>query len=143
MAFVSVNYLLKRFIPDLPERITFLDQMVNLFYAEFATDKSLKIDLDQKYRELKIEITSLLGNERYYERLKLGPWADLFSTRIGEVLEQASGFNNKRRNQLLADMVHMHLNRLFIDKQRNQELIVYYCLFKYQVGMNAIKKRNG
>lgn len=143
MAFVSVNYLLKSFIPDLPERITFLDHMVHLFYAEFATDKSLKIDLDQKYRELKLEITSLLGNERYYERLKLGPWADLFSTRIGEVLEQASGFNNKRRNQLLADMVHMHLNRLFIDKQRNQELIVYYCLFKYQVGMNAIKKRNG
>jgi thiopeptide-type bacteriocin biosynthesis protein len=142
MAFVSVNCLLKRFIPDLPERIVFLDQMVQVFYAEFATDKSLKIDLDQKYRELKTEITSLLSNKRYYAQLKLSPWADLFSTRIDEVLIRASGFSNKRRNQLLADMVHMHLNRLFIDKQRNQELIVYYCLFKYQVGMNAIKKRS-
>ncbi|RKR84626.1 thiopeptide-type bacteriocin biosynthesis protein [Mucilaginibacter gracilis] len=138
IAFVSVYELLERFIPDIVERISFLEKMVELFYAEFATDKSLRIDLDQKYRELKIEVSSLVTNESYYHQLRLTPYAELFRNGIKNVLRHTTAFGVKRKNQLLADMIHMHLNRLFVDKQRQQELIVYYCLLKFQVTVRAM-----
>jgi thiopeptide-type bacteriocin biosynthesis protein len=138
IAFVSVYELLVRFLPDITERISFLEKMVKLFYAEFATDKSLKIDLDQKYRELKTEIISLITNEAYYHQLRLLPYAELFSNGIQNILKRVIAFSSKRKHQLLADMIHMHLNRIFVDKQRNQELIVYYCLLKYQLAVRAM-----
>ncbi|NHA03299.1 lantibiotic dehydratase [Mucilaginibacter sp. HC2] len=141
MAFISINHLLTSFILEMTERIIFLEQMVNLFYAEFATDKSLKVDLDQKYRQLKTEIASLLSDEQYYEKLKLAPWAALFYEKTHAILRRTTHFHTKRRNQLLADMIHMHLNRFFVDRQRNQELIIYYCLLKYWVTLNAISKK--
>ncbi|MBB6107753.1 thiopeptide-type bacteriocin biosynthesis domain-containing protein [Mucilaginibacter lappiensis] len=141
LAFVSIHHLVSSFIPQITDRIAFLEQMVSLFYAEFATDKSLKIDLDQKYRQLKTEIALLLGDEQYYVKLKLALWADFFSEKVQAILKRAATFQAKRRNQLLADMIHMHLNRLFVDRQRNQELIIYYCLLKYEVTLNAINKK--
>ncbi|MFD2146265.1 thiopeptide-type bacteriocin biosynthesis protein [Mucilaginibacter antarcticus] len=138
LAFVSVYELLDRFIPDLPERILFLEKMVDLFYAEFDTHKALKIDLDQKYRELKTEISSLISNDTYYHQFNLTAYSEEFSNAIRKVLKPATAFTSKRRHQLLADMIHMHLNRLFVDKQRKQELIIYYCLYKFQLSVRAI-----
>ncbi|PAW95421.1 hypothetical protein CKK33_18710 [Mucilaginibacter sp. MD40] len=143
LAFVSVACLLNCFIPEINDQLIFLEQMVNTFYAEFSTDKSLKIDLDQKFRELKTEISSLLTNEEYYLSLKLTVWANLYKMRIDALQKKTIPFPTKRRNQLLADLIHMHLNRLFIDRQRNQELIIYYCFYKYQLSVKAKKKMSG
>ncbi|MEB0261813.1 lantibiotic dehydratase [Mucilaginibacter sp. 10I4] len=139
LALVSVTYLLNGFLPDINIRITFLEQMVQTFYSEFSNDKSLKIELDQKYREIKKEIAGLLPNQEYYEKIKLMRWSDIFELKTNTILNVASGFTAKRKNQLLADLIHMHLNRLFIDRQRNQELIIYYCLFKYQLSVRAMQ----
>jgi thiopeptide-type bacteriocin biosynthesis protein len=142
MALVSVAYLLNNFLPDINIRITFLEQMVQTFYSEFSNDKSLKIELDQKYREIKKEIAGLLPHQEYYEKLKLMRWSDIFELKTNAILNVASGFTAKRKNQLLADLIHMHLNRIFIDRQRNQELIIYYCLYKYQVSVKAIADKS-
>ena len=143
LAFVSIAQILNSFIPEMNEQLVFLEQMANTFYAEFSTDKSLKIDLDQKFREVKTEISGLLTNEKYYTSLKLKRWADLYAIKINILLKATAAFSAKRKDQLLADLIHMHLNRLFIDRQRNQELIIYYCLYKYQLAIKAIKKKNG
>jgi len=143
LAFVSVTYLLNCFIPEITDQVAFLEQMVHTFYAEFSTDKSLKIDLDQKFRELKAEINRLLTIKNYYPSLKLTMWSDIYSVKIADLLKKTELFTAKRRNQLLADLIHMHLNRLFVDRQRNQELIIYYCLYKYQLSAKAIRKKNG
>jgi thiopeptide-type bacteriocin biosynthesis protein len=140
-AFVSVFQMLNSVIPDTDAQIVFLEQIVNAFYSEFSSDKSLKIDLDQKYREIKNEIRSLLGEAGYYSRLRLERSAELFQKTITLSSEKMSEFTVKRKHQLLADMIHMHLNRLFIDKQRNQELIVYYCLLKYVLSTRAINRK--
>jgi len=142
LALVSVTYLLNGFLPDINIRITFLEQMVQTFYSEFSNDKSLKIELDQKYREIKKEIAGLLPHQEYYEKLKLMRWSDIFELKTNAILNVASGFTAKRKNQLLADLIHMHLNRIFIDRQRNQELIIYYCLYKYQGSVKAIADKS-
>ncbi|MGY8712177.1 hypothetical protein RAD16_41190, partial [Bradyrhizobium sp. 18BD] len=81
--------------------------------------------------------------EGYYLSLKLTMWADLYKIRIDALQKKTTLFTTKRRDQLLADLIHMHLNRLFIDRQRNQELIIYYCFYKYQLSVKAIKKMKG
>jgi thiopeptide-type bacteriocin biosynthesis protein len=142
LAFVSVAQLIQSFIPDKNDQISFLEEMVDMFYSEFSKDKSLKIDLDQKYRDLKLEVNMLLSRPDYYAALKLTPSASLFTAHLTVLLLKSSAFNVKRKNQLLADIIHMHLNRLFVDRQRNQELIVYYVLYKYQLSARARNKGN-
>lgn len=66
----------------------------------------------------------------------------MFASKAKEVLNAAANFSSRRKNQLLADLIHMHLNRLFIDRQRHQELIVYYCIYKYQVSIAAMAKKS-
>jgi thiopeptide-type bacteriocin biosynthesis protein len=141
LAFVSITCLINSFIPEANDQVTFITQMVNLFYAEFTTDKLLKVDLDQKFRELKTEINNLQQDSSYYSSLNLTPWADVFATKVRTLVGATSRFGQKRTIQLLADLIHMHLNRLFIDRQRNQELIVYYCLYKHLLSVRAIQKK--
>ena len=63
--------------------------------------------------------------------------AKRFDRRISGLLKVAMGFSRERREQLLADIIHMHLNRLFADRQREQELVVYYCLHKQRLAARA------
>jgi len=142
IAFVSVAHLIDSFLPLPDDQLAFLEQMVHTFYSEFSDDKSLKIDLDKKYREIKTEIKELLNDNAYYEKQKLGNWSDLFISKIKELLKSAKHFSHKRKTQLLADLIHMHLNRLFVDQQRNHELIVYYCLHKHQLSAKAIADKS-
>lgn len=41
------------------------------------------------------------------------------------------------RIQLFADMVHMHLNRVFVNDARKQEMILYYCLWRHYQSVKA------
>jgi thiopeptide-type bacteriocin biosynthesis protein len=138
LAFVSVEHLLQAFITDINDQIEFLEQMVNMFYSEFSLDKSLKIDLDQKYREIKTEISGLLSAENYYNSLDLDAAFNTYSLRTAKLAKRSSSFGLQRKTQLLADLIHMHLNRLFVDRPRNQELVVYYALYKYHLTQRAL-----
>ncbi|MGF7079737.1 thiopeptide-type bacteriocin biosynthesis protein [Mucilaginibacter sp. UYCu711] len=138
LAFKSVFYLTNAFFPDINERFSFLETMTDIFYKEFAGDKTLKIDLDQKYRELKQKINQLLNDPRFYRRTNLESYQQNFDTQAQAIVIYANKFSLERKRQLLADMIHMHLNRIFIDRQRNQELIVYYCVYKYSLSLKAI-----
>ncbi|WP_179414596.1 lantibiotic dehydratase [Mucilaginibacter sp. E4BP6] len=138
LGFKSVSQLLNMFLPDLNDQLVFLQQMVNVFYAEFAQDKALKVDLDLKNRAIKAEVQQLLASTDYFEKLNLVQQMKQFRQTATSILKALSGSSPKRKNQILADLVHMHLNRIFIDRQRHQELIIYYCLYKYKLSMKAI-----
>ena len=43
--------------------------------------------------------------------------------------------------KLVGDVIHMHLNRLFNEKQRNHEFIIYYLLHKYYLSLEARKEK--
>lgn len=137
LGFVSVSGLLDLFIPDTEAQLVFLSRMVGMFYTEFVGDKSLKVELDQKYRELQREIDHLLADKNYFNQLRITVAAKLFDRKVNKLLKVATGFSRERREQLLADIIHMHLNRLFADRQREQELVVYYCLHKQRLAARA------
>ena len=140
LAFVTVCGIVETCWMSLDEQITFLQQISGSFYAEFSADKSLRIDLDLKYRSIKNEMTGLLKNNAYFRSLRIMKWAESFWSAQNRLLAAAKAFSTDRKTQLWADLIHMHLNRLFTDKQRNQELIVYYCLYKYKITERALRK---
>ncbi|MFD0749233.1 lantibiotic dehydratase [Mucilaginibacter calamicampi] len=133
LAFISVNDMLTHFFPDEGDQLAFLKQITHA-YNEFATNK---VQLDQKYRELKVEIGQLLQDKRYYSRLKLDEPVRLFTEKMNHLLKATTGFTRTRRTGLLADLIHMHLNRIFADRQREQELILYFCLYKHALSVTA------
>ncbi|WP_295769285.1 lantibiotic dehydratase [uncultured Mucilaginibacter sp.] len=140
LAFISVMQVLETFIINIDEQITFLERMVNVFYAEFSSDKTLKVDLDIKFREIRAEIDRLLADVTFYDKLGLRSSIDLFSTNLKKISQRSAKFTAKRRTQFLADLIHMHINRIFVDRQRNHELVVYYVLYKYLQSKRAKRK---
>jgi thiopeptide-type bacteriocin biosynthesis protein len=140
LAFVTVCRMVEAFWTSLDDQLNFFRQMSGTFYAEFSGDKSLRVDMDLKYREIKKEISSLVKDDLYFRKLRIRQWADLFWLRQNLILATAGAFSAQRKTQLLADLIHMHLNRLFTEKQRNQELIVYYCLYKHKIAEHALRK---
>jgi hypothetical protein len=81
-----------------------------------------------------------MDDRAYYAKLGLSEQYQVFNQRLAYLAE--SGFLNSetRREALLADLIHMHLNRLFIDDQRKHELVVYYYLLKIKLTLKAMKR---
>lgn len=140
LAFISTAEMISVFIPELNHQINFIEQMAESFYQEFSEDKLLKIDLNDKYRELKGELKSLLDDENYYQKLKISRQHQFFLTELTRLANMDFGNQPDRKNILLADLIHMHLNRLFVDEQRKQELVVYYCLLKLKTTIKVSGK---
>jgi hypothetical protein len=113
------------FFPSLADSLDYLDKVKDRFMAEFRADKMLKVAMDEKYREKKLMIADLLESKVLSKHLS--PLLKQMSVLDG----LTSSYSNDKRMELLADLVHMQLNRTFSVRQRQQELLVYYCLQKY------------
>jgi hypothetical protein len=110
------------------------------FLPEF-TDKPIRIDLDKKYRELTPGIMAAFRDTDPGVRsgsIKAGS-NFLSSLRvIHESLSVQAG-----QTAYLASIIHMHLNRIFTDESRKQEMICYYLLHKYLLSVKGRNKRSG
>lgn len=119
-------------------KLNFLEMMAKSFYQEFSKDKSLKIELDKKYRDLRTEINDVLENKNYLKERKLEKYFSALMHQISLLKRNNLSISQTKMQSLLADLIHMHLNRLFNDQQRQQELVIYHLLFKHQ---NSIYSR--
>jgi thiopeptide-type bacteriocin biosynthesis protein len=140
LSLLIVFGMLEIAISNLDIQIAFLQQVGSGFLNEFTADKNLKMDLDKKYRELSSSIAVVFENDilteeansilvPYLQQL-LYKWEQLSNTVHGEA----------RHLSLLADIIHMHINRLFSFEQRKYELVIYYCLLKYLLSRKARNK---
>ena len=108
---------------------------------EFEDSKQVKMQLDNKYREYSMfinnmnknqsEITEIAGKKEYNSYLKT----------LGLLKTNAQLFFPGKLMKLAADIIHMHLNRLFNEKQRSHEFIIYYLLYKYYLSVKARKEK--
>lgn len=131
-ALYSVNRILDVYITEIELKLNFLQQLFSKFYAEFSKDKSLNVALDKKYRAQKDEIYKVLEDKKYIQNRRLGgPFKQLLNS-LNDQKDRNKDLTIEQKNALLADLIHMHLNRLFQQNQRQQEMIVYHFLAKYQ-----------
>lgn len=131
-AFFSVFHLIGVFFDDLLLSKIFAGNMAESFLSEFKANKELRKDMDAKYREIKINLIALLENPLnaiFTQKTEIAFKNLISQTKI--ITSLMAGKSQERRGKLMADLIHMHLNRTFRSNQRQQELLVYYCLNKY------------
>lgn len=134
LALLTAYRMVSCFFPSLVDSLDYLGKVTNQFMAEFRADKALKVAMDEKYREKKIMIAGLLESAKLSRQLS--PLLERMS-----VLNGLTGsYSKDKRMGLLSDLVHMQLNRAFSVRQRQQELLVYYCLQKFASSQLAREK---
>lgn len=137
-ALFSARDLLDVFMPDKTEQLQFTQLNYQQFMLEFD-DKKIAFELDKKYRELSKSINSTLRDSAFYRNLSLKAAAANF-IRSAQVLAQSMDMQEGVSKSFLSAIIHMHLNRIFVDEPRKQEMIVYYFLNKYLISDIARRK---
>ena len=139
-ALYSTYTMINEFIKeDIYEQLLFTLNSFQQFLPEF-TDNPIKVELDKKYRELSPEITDVFRQ----------PDPALFSgsVRYGAAFTSSLQAIHQKSNEESADqdylrsIIHMHLNRIFTDEARKQEMISYYLLYKYLLSVKGRNKKN-
>ncbi|MCR8557288.1 lantibiotic dehydratase [Mucilaginibacter sp. BJC16-A38] len=138
-AIYSTYVMIQAFIRDPNEQLWFTLDSFQQFLPEF-TDKPFKVELDKKYRELTGGIMSAFQ--------LADPGLLSGSLRAGENFRQSLQIIQKHMPgetdlNYLRSIIHMHLNRVFTDESRKQEMICYYLLHKYLLSVKGRLKRSG
>lgn len=129
------------FFQDLKQFETFLTVADAGFRREFDADKTLLVGMDGKYRQLARDLARMLEDGTLE-----GEFSVAGTGRMLQMLQHfrklCKNWEQARQERLLADLVHMHLNRFFSFRQRQQEGLVYFCLRKYASSL-VVRKRDG
>ncbi len=127
---------LKFFLNNKVDRLEFIYSVKTSLIKEFGESKQLKIDLNDKKRTLKKEVIELLNNDFFYVQFGLSKYhLNFFKT-----LKQIKAVINQPDLQLITNLLHMHINRVFTDKQREHELLVYILLEQFEVYSQKVYK---
>lgn len=119
--------MVRAWLTAMPGCAAFVRRQAQLFFEEFHGDKRLRLALDRYYRDSRKDIELVLATEprQALERLLAA------TARLGASCPE------ERKQDLLASLVHMQLNRLFPVKQRRQEMLVYAMLDRYYTSLLA------
>lgn len=113
-----IQTLCERLYPDIEDQIHYFSTLSNSFAKEMAFDKNDFKLINKEFASYHIIQKSTLRRLPIFDR----------------VMESCPP--NKRR-QLLADLIHMHINRRFSNDQRLHEAIIYQYLHKSSLAIYA------
>ncbi|HBB93373.1 MAG TPA: hypothetical protein DC042_17050 [Bacteroidales bacterium] len=117
-----VDWMLNRFALTLKEKSEILDRMRKALSAEFHVTRSIKNQLDVKYRTLSAEMEFAL--KKAVDSTEQAPTL----TDLGATFPD---HETLIRSNLVPDLVHMTLNRALRTRHRVQELVLYDFLARY------------
>ncbi len=130
-ASASVALLLETFQLSLDGKIAQCSLVFDSLFAEFRGDKALRLSLDKKHRSNRAEwkrqygtTENSLRDSEHYSCIFL-----LIEKLVANCAHDEKGFELKEK--LCSDIIHMHLNRIFLQSPREQEMIVYFLLLQY------------
>jgi len=133
-AVMSSLELIQQFVPDGIECTEFLKEMLDNVSEEFKRDKEAVHKLDVKYRAFKKELIETTGqlsvarkrNKAYIEYVRMR----------ARLLEEVMIWKKTDRYNLLINLVHMHINRIFEQSPREYEYLTYHFMKKHQAYLN-------
>jgi len=131
----GIDLLLDDFNYNLFERKNLLKSLSDAYFKEFGGSHTLFKQLNLKYRYFQNLIFSHL-NPLYDKENGIIEAVEIFSQRTKQNRKSfESTFNTedflKNKNMHISNYMHMFINRLFVSKQREYELVVYNFLYKY------------
>lgn len=131
----SIEDLLELFAFTLDEKIDLMKTLKTSFFEEHGGDKELKVQLDNKFRNSRKHVESVMNKEleNNYPLINLLHHKKTHMRPIAEKIMQLN--KNKQLSisidNLLSSYIHMMLNRIFNARQRICELVIYDLLHKY------------
>lgn len=144
-ALKMVDDTLSIFNLNLNDKYVFTTELKNNFIAEHKNNKELKINLDEKYRVLKNEISEIMSKTGLIcgEVVELNKLLDSRNSQIRNEIQTLLNQNTINNNyKLLSSYIHMMLNRLFNNRQRVHEMAIYYLINKYYKSQVTQSNRN-
>lgn len=135
LALLGAEALLRDFEPSPARRKALLARLRKGFGAEFGEESSLRSSVGSRCRSLAGEVAALLDGDGKGS-LDLGPGVEVFRRR-SDLLQpvvarlaalRESGRLRRGLESMVADFLHMHLNRIFTSSQRRHEMVVYELL---------------
>jgi lantibiotic biosynthesis protein len=119
----SSSVTLDAFELSAEEKTGFCRDAFDRFFTEFGSPKTLKTEMEKLNREVGNSLYTGGGSEEVFESLRYS---------IKELIRtQASRITSPPPLKKLAgDLIHMHLNRLFIYEQRYFEMVHYFLLYR-------------
>lgn len=143
----AIDELLNTFNYSLGQKTILLENLKIGFALEFSMNKDLKMQLDKKFRDKrKIIETFLWENELIYKKYQtIGRLLEINKNNITPIVCEILKMKNKELlelplNDLIASYIHMFLNRLFTNKQRLQEMVVYDFMWRAYRSKQAKEK---
>ncbi len=142
-----MDLLLEQFGLSLEDKVDFYKMINDGYSREFNINKSMRMQLDKKYRNEVKQISNIisLGNGNSFPGLShIFEYMKKSQPIIRAIVELSlKGSLEIPLNNLLSSLVHMHFNRLFRTKQRMHELVIYYFMNKYYTSQAARIKYSG
>lgn len=136
----SVDVFLEDFGANIDDKINLTTRLKKSAASFFVLNKTMKGQLDDKYRKISGEVESVLDSGRS------GPGSFLFrrsadgQSIIQQLHETFSDPAALIESDLLPDLIHMSLNRAFRSRHRLQELVLYDFLGRYYESVRAKAK---
>ncbi|RYE55275.1 MAG: hypothetical protein EOP48_10565, partial [Sphingobacteriales bacterium] len=126
-AFSSVALMLRDFIPDISGRLAFVNGLVK----SILVSSSRRRQLDVYYRKHRESLEQAAANPQKHDSDLVSEKLDRFSMRILKFQSTWEGLEEVKHRTLIADLIHMHLNRLNASNRAGLETAVYYLLYKF------------
>ena len=133
----AVDELLVSFSFTTNEKMELMNRLALGFGKEFGMNKGLKRQLDKRFRANRKKIVDVLDRDRDVFS-ELNPLFKLLKVKnernkliIAEILEiERNGDMGLPLNDFISSHIHMLLNRLFRNKQRVHEMVIYDFLWR-------------
>ncbi|SEW52060.1 lantibiotic dehydratase [Chitinophaga arvensicola] len=140
LALRGIHMLLDDFGYTLSARSGLLHMLQQSFFEEHGGEKSLLLQLNNKYREEMRKVSQILDPAQDNEQ-GIEAAVDCFRTRSAGIQRLLSGITLKNRDELLCSYIHMFLNRILLSNQRKQELVLYHFLSRYYASQLAVSAK--
>ena len=137
LALLTANIILEVFLKSSTEYIDLLNLIHESMKHEFEDSKSVKIQLDNKYREHSAFINNMDANKNNIITIAGKKEFNNYVNALNILKTKTSNLSDEKLNKLVSDLLHMHLNRIFTENHRKQEFIIYYLLYKHHLSLNA------
>jgi thiopeptide-type bacteriocin biosynthesis protein len=143
----SIEELLVVFKLSLPEKLALVDQLKDMFAAEFNVDKTIKLQLNDKYRNNK-KMIDLIMNKEMSRDEEIYPLIELLeqkSQALQPVADEILLLKEKGKLKvslpgLLSSYIHMILNRIITANPRKHEMVIYDFMSRYYQSAIARQK---
>ena len=125
--------ILQYFISDKKERTNFLNESLQNMSAEFNRDKEVVRKLDVKYRNFQQQ---LIDNQKILALQRNRKINREFRLMMNMLVLKLDSWTREARYNLLINLVHMHINRIFENTPREYEYLIYHFMRKHQAFLN-------